>query len=91
VQPSFDSQELVSREDIETIFSKLSVPSLMLTNLKVKKSKQAVQDAFSVLNHNMLTIDRNFKDLLFLVQELAQVLYVFMDSRIAKLKQNAAS
>ena len=46
------------------------MPSLMLTKMKVKKSKQAIQDALSVNNHNMAIIDRNVKDLLFLVKDL---------------------
>ena len=63
------------------IFSKLGMPSLMLTKLKVKKSKQAIQDAFSVLNHNMVSIDHNMKDLLFLIKDLAQVLFICFDTR----------
>lgn len=47
-------EQFVSNEDVEQIFSKVQMPSLMLTKLKVKRSKQAVQEAFSVLNRNMV-------------------------------------
>ena len=36
----------------------------MLTNKKVKRSKQAVQDAFTIGNHNMEQVDENMRDLL---------------------------
>ena len=90
--------EYVTPQDTEMIFSKLSMPSLTLTKLKVKKSKQAVQDAFSVLNKNMVTIDHSLKDLLFLVRDIAQVLYICFDvrnrhnsSQIEKIKQNVTA
>ena len=70
---------VLSPEDTDAIFSKLSMPSLMLTKLKVKKSKQAVQDAFTVLNHNMVMIDHSMKDLLYLIKDLAQVLFICFD------------
>ena len=80
------------------IFSKVCMPSLTLTKLKVKKSKQAVQDAFSVLHANMVTIDHSLKDLLFLVRDIAQVLYICFDvrnrhtsSQIEKIKQNVSA
>ena len=72
----------ISTEDTSSIFEKITMPSLMLTNLKVKKSKQAIQDSFSVLNSNMNVIDHNMKDLLFLVKDLAQVLFICFDSRL---------
>ena len=67
---SQQEEELVTKEDIDSIFEDARMPSLMLTKMKVKKSKQAIQDALSVNNHNMAIIDRNVKDLLFLVKDL---------------------
>ena len=80
--------EVIGKEDLDLIFNRLRLPSLMLTNMKIKKSKQAIQDAFSVLNANMATIDRTMKDLLFFFQELLQILYVCLDSRLHKVIAN---
>lgn len=60
----------------------------MLTGKKVKRSKQAVQDAFSVVHHNMVVIDQNMRDLLHIMQDLMRVLYVCFDSRTNYLQQN---
>ena len=75
------NDNVLSPEDTDAIFSKLNMPSLMLTKLKVKKSKQAVQDAFTVLNHNMVMIDHSMKDLPYLVKDMAQVLYICFDQK----------
>ena len=61
------TSEFICKEDIDMVFDRTQLPSLMLTKLKIKRSKQAVQDAFSVLNQNMVLIDSNQKDLLYLV------------------------
>jgi len=73
------------KEEIDVIFEKVRMPSLLLTKLKVGKSKGAIQEAFSVLNGNMRTIDHNMKDLLFLVKDMAQILYISFDQRINNL------
>ena len=73
------------KEEIDVIFEKVRMPSLLLTKLKVGKSKKAIQEAFSVLNGNMRTIDHNMKDLLFLVKDMAQILYISFDQRINNL------
>lgn len=78
---NFNVLEYLTQEDTDAIFQKLNMPSLMLTKLKVKKSKQAIQDAFSVLNHNMVLIDHNMKDLLYLIKDLVQVLFISFDAR----------
>ena len=83
-----DYAEKVSQEDLDAIFMRLQMPSLMLTGKKVRRSKQATQDAFSVLNANMATVDQNMRDLLFLVQDLARVLYLCMESRVAHVHAN---
>ena len=67
------------------IFENVQMPSLTLTNLKVKKSRQDIQDAFSMLNRNMVLVDTFMKDILFLVKDLAQVLYICFDTRFTKL------
>mmetsp|Transcript_31215 Transcript_31215/g.36626 ORF Transcript_31215/g.36626 Transcript_31215/m.36626 type:complete len:133 (+) Transcript_31215:77-475(+) len=85
---NIEFNERVNKDDLDLIFKKLNLPSLQLTGRKVRKSKQAVQDAFSVLNQNMVTIDQNMRDMLFLLQDLTRVLYVCMDSRIAHLMFN---
>lgn len=72
------------------IFENVQMPSLTLTNLKVKKSRQDIQDAFSMLNRNMVLVDTFMKDILFLVKDLAQVLYICFDTRFAKLQQGQA-
>ena len=72
------------------IFENVQMPSLTLTNLKVKKSRQDIQDAFSMLNRNMMLIDTFMKDILFLVKDLAQVLYICFDTRFTKLQQGQA-
>ena len=69
------------------IFQKVKMPGLLLTKLKVKKSKQAIQDAFSALNQNMFIVDRNLKDLLFLVKDLSQILYILIDTKFSNLTQ----
>ena len=38
-QPDGETNEYISREDTEMIFENVQMPSLTLTNLKVKKSK----------------------------------------------------
>ena len=73
------------KEEIDIIFEKVRMPSLMLTKLKVGKSKMAIQEAFSVLNGNMRKIDHNMKDLLFLVKDMAQILFISFDQRINNL------
>ena len=82
-----DADEIVGQLDIDSIFQKVKMPNLMLTKLKVKRSKQAIQDAFSMLNTNMITIDHNLKDLLYLVQDMAQVLYICFDRRVNDISQ----
>ena len=62
--------EQVAKDDIGNIFDKVQMPGLILRNLKVKKSKQSIQDAFSQVNWNMQVIDGNMKDLLFLLKDL---------------------
>ena len=86
----FDGEpnEYISKEDTEMIFEDVQMPSLTLTNVKVKKSRQDIQDAFSMLNRNMMLIDTYMKDMLFLVKDLAQVLYICFDTRFNKLQQN---
>ena len=49
------------------IFKRVEMPGIMLTNKKVKKSKQSIQEAFTVLNHNMVLIDQNLRDLLYMM------------------------
>lgn len=71
--------DFLQKEDLDSIFDRVQMPSLMLTRLKVKKSRQAVQTAFTALNQNMVVIDNNMKDLLFFVQDLAQILFIFVD------------
>lgn len=83
-----DYVEKVTREDLDAIFMRLQMPGLMLTGKKVRRSKQATQDAFSVLNANMATVDQNMRDLLFLVQDLARVLYLCLDSRVGHVHFN---
>ena len=85
---NIDYVEKVSQEDLDAIFMRLQLPGLLLTGKKVRRSKQAVQDAFSVLNANMATIDQNMRDLLFLVQDLARVIYLCMESRVAHVHFN---
>ena len=74
--------EQVQKEDLEVIFKRVEMPGIMLTNKKVKKSKQSIQEAFTVLNHNMVLIDQNLRDLLYMMQDLSRVLYVCVDGRI---------
>ena len=83
-----DYVEKVTREDLDAIFMRLQMPGLMLTGKKVRRSKQATQDAFSVLNANMATVDQNMRDLLFLVQDLARVLYLCLGSRVGHVLFN---
>ena len=66
-----EPNEYISKEDTEMIFENVQMPSLTLTNFKVKKSRQDIQDAFSMLNRNMVLIDTYMKDMLFLVKDLA--------------------
>ena len=79
------SSSYLKQEDLDTISEKVQMPSLMLTQNKVKRSKHCVQEAFSVLNNNCVIIDRNMKDLLFMVKDMAQVLYICLDSRFNSL------
>ena len=82
-----EPNEYISNEDTGMIFENVQMPSLTLTNVKVKKSRQDIQDAFSMLNRNMVLIDTYMKDMLFLVKDLAQVLYICFDTRINKIQQ----
>lgn len=60
----------------------------MLTGKKVKRSKQAVQDAFTVLHSNMELIDSNMREMLQFNQDIARVLYVCLDSRMSNILEN---
>ncbi len=80
-----DADEIVGQLDIDSIFQKVKMPNLLLTKLKVKRSKQAIQDAFSMLNTNMITIDHNLKDLLYFMQDMAQVMYICFDRRVGDI------
>ena len=82
-----EPNEYISNEDTGMIFENVQMPSLTLTNIKVKKSRQDMQDAFTMLNRNMMLIDTYMKDMLFLVKDLAQVLYICFDTRINKIQQ----
>ena len=40
-----------------------------------------------MLNRNMATIDGNMKDMLFLMQDLVQLIYVCLDSKINRMSE----
>ena len=55
------NHNIISKEDIAELFEPLIIDPLILTNKRVKRTRDGFQEAITVLNKNMATIDGNLR------------------------------
>ena len=76
------NHNVISKADIAELFEPLIIDPLILTNKKVKRTRDGFQEAITVLNKNMATIDGNLRQILAILKDHCQLLYFTIDKRV---------
>ena len=63
------NEDIITKADIAELFKPVSIDPLILTNKKVKRTRESFQEAISALNRNMFAIDQNLRQLLAMIKE----------------------